>query len=219
MDRGVKIAIFVASILSLALGLIWDQVLSHARTHVEQTQPDAMGPQRMSASIGSPDIPRMQPTESITPAEPDPTSLPEPAAAEAAAAPTQSTHIVKSGDSWWKLAFTTYQDRGINTKDLQDANPTVKQLKVGMEIVIPAGKATLPVAKPVTQPEATRDTSAPARTGTATDTEYTVQDGDSWWKIAHVHFKQLGFETVEWERANPGINLRPGVKLKVPKKN
>jgi hypothetical protein len=26
MDRGVKIAIFVASIVSLALGLIWDQV-------------------------------------------------------------------------------------------------------------------------------------------------------------------------------------------------
>ena len=42
MDRGVKIAIFVASIGSLALGLIWDQVLSSAREAVKTEVADDM---------------------------------------------------------------------------------------------------------------------------------------------------------------------------------
>ncbi len=214
MDRGVKVAIFVASILSLALGLIWDQVLSHARTTVEESQQDELGPQRMSASIGSPDLPRMQPPESITPAEPV-DDAPQPEEQPIMVAPTQSTHTVQAGDSWWKLAYVTYKDRALSTKEIQDANPEVKTLKVGTTLVIPAGKASLPVvqnrdAQPREVP------TAPAGSETAAATEYEVQAGDSWWKIAYVHFKSRKLETSDLEKANPGVTLKPGIRVKIP---
>lgn len=214
MDRGVKVAIFVASILSLALGLIWDQVLSHARTTVEESQQDELGPQRMSASIGSPDLPRMQPPESITPAEPV-EDAPQPETPTAPTAPTQSTHTVQAGDSWWKLAHVTYKDRALSTKEIQDANPDVKTLKVGIALVIPAGKATLPVVQGrETQPREVPPT--PQAPENAAATEYEVQAGDSWWKIAYVHFKSRKLETSDLEKANPGVTLKPGIRVKIP---
>ncbi|MHC4840133.1 MAG: hypothetical protein ACYTDT_04115, partial [Planctomycetota bacterium] len=59
MDRGVKIAIFVASIGSLALGLIWDQVLTNAREAVKVDVADEMGPEVQEGRIGSPDLDRV----------------------------------------------------------------------------------------------------------------------------------------------------------------
>ncbi|MBX3459286.1 MAG: LysM peptidoglycan-binding domain-containing protein [Planctomycetes bacterium] len=216
MDRGVKIAIFVASIISLALGLIWDQVLNSARVAVQQEAPDELGPETMQARMGSPEIPR-----AALPADFDarPVDEPLPQHNEAPAEPDTTAqwteYTVAGGDSWWKLAHKTFKDRGLEISDLQGANPGV-QLKPGEKLRIPpfkgaqAGQAT-PAPKP-THP-AQPATSQPAASSAV---EYTVVEGDSWWKIAYVHFKSRGVTTEQLQAANPGVALRAGARIKVP---
>lgn len=152
MDRGVKIAIFVASVISLSLGLIWDQVLSQARVMVEQPAKDPMGPETMHASVGSPDIERMELVKAVeagaqaaqtaqAPA-PGPSEKPknaqDPVVADDARLPEVEYEVV-AGDNWWTIANRKFQERGWTSGDLEKYNNGAK-LVAGKKVRIPAGK-------------------------------------------------------------------------------
>lgn len=215
MDRGVKIAIFVASIASLGLGLIWDQVLSHARVMVEAESADVLAPQEIQAVVGSPDIARMDPpedletpfaiqnVEDLPPAEDEPADV---------AAPW-TDYVVQDGDSWWKLAHVTFKDRGLSSSDLERANNNVT-LVPGKTIKIPPSKEALNAGAPAPRAESTSTSNT--TTSSNGETEWVVQEGDSWWKIAYVHFKDRKLTSDDVANANPGVKLRPGVKVKIP---
>jgi hypothetical protein len=47
-------------------------------------------------------------------------------------------------------------------------------------------------------------------------TTYTIREGDSWWKIAHTHFRDRRLSSEDILRANPGIDLVPGNVIKIP---
>lgn len=149
MDRGVKIAIFVASIVSLALGLVWDQVLSQARVMVERPAENPMGPELVNANVGAPHLPRMELAEKVdaameaTPPELGGGTVP---AAASTSTPAMSApdlgateYEVQPGDSMWKIANRVFKDRGLTSKDIEDANPGVK-LVAGKKIKIPAAR-------------------------------------------------------------------------------
>ncbi len=216
MDRGVKIAIFVASIVSLALGLIWDQVLNQARTVAQQHTVDEFGPDLISAIVGPPEVPRLQPPEGFdvqpvpvedAPAtEHDNTSNPAPESPEPGG---WTEYTVAHGDSWWRIANTVFKDRGLDSADIQAANPG-KQLHPGVTIKIPPKPgAAAPTPAPSVAGYAAGNTQGPI--------DYVVQDGDSWWKIAYVHFKDRKRSTEDLKAANPGVStLRPGTSIKIP---
>lgn len=142
MDRGIKIAIFVASVISLGLGLIWDQVLSRARDVVADERPDVMGPERIEARVGPKDLQRQElPGEmaevNTAPAahkeEASPREAPPP---EPKAAGGIEEYVVQKGDSWWSIAHTRFKGRGVTTESLQQANPGVS-LKPGVKVKVP----------------------------------------------------------------------------------
>lgn len=147
MDRGVKIAIFVASIVSLVLGLVWDQVLSQARVMVERPAENPMGPEVINANVGAPNLPRMELLEkveaaaAVTPPELEGGVIaPQVGPSAAPAADTGVTEYeIQPGDSWWKIAHTRFKDRGLSSEEIAAANPGVK-LVAGKRIKIPAGK-------------------------------------------------------------------------------
>ncbi len=151
MDRGVKIAIFVASVVSLSLGLIWDQVLSQAREAVEQRPSDPMGPETMHASVGSPDIERMELVKAVqagaqaaVDAAPAPAATTGNTAQQPAVTPDDKQfpeveYEVVANDNWWAIANRKFQERGWSSSDLEKYNNGVK-LVAGKKIKIPAGK-------------------------------------------------------------------------------
>jgi len=142
MDRGVKIAIFVASIVSLGLGLIWDQVLNHAREVVAEDRGDGFTSEKLKARIGPRELQRQEiPAELAPDNAAKPKQEPETAAKPEAAQPEEKPnetdeYIVQSGDSWWKIAYTRLKGRGLTTESLQKANPGV-ELKPGVKLKIP----------------------------------------------------------------------------------
>ncbi|MCC7508805.1 MAG: LysM peptidoglycan-binding domain-containing protein [Planctomycetes bacterium] len=215
MDRGVKIAIFIASIVSLSLGLIWDQVLSNARVAVQSEEVDELGPETMQALVGPPEVLRAETPkefEAVKPQEAAAETSATSQSAPAATAPQWTEYVVLSGDSWWKLAHNKFKDRGLEISDLQAANPGV-ELKPGVKLRIPPFKGAGAVAAgPAVSQPATPQTPPNGVGGT----EYTVQEGDSWWKIAHVRFKDRGLSSEQLEAANPGVKLRAGSKIKIP---
>lgn len=144
MDKGVKIAIFVASVVSLGLGLVWDQVLSQARTVVETPAADELGPEIMDAHVGNPDTPRfdraIKPTtdESKEPTTPkDDTNEPKEVTPDTSNEWIEYT--VRAGDSWWRIAHERFKDRGLESSDIASANKGVKLIP-GKKIKIPPGK-------------------------------------------------------------------------------
>lgn len=216
MDRGVKIAIFVASIISLGLGLIWDQVLSHARVMVEQPADDTLAAETMDARMGSPDIDRLVVPDELDPqfqvksVETPTAETPEPEAAP----PVErewTEYTVQAGDSWWKLAYVTFKSRSLSSDDIMRANQG-KKLVPGEKIQIPPGKDAVQAGPP---PKAA-GSAQPAPVNSAGAMEYTVQEGDSWWKIAYVRFKDRGLTSKQLEEANPGVKLVAGAKVKIP---
>lgn len=212
MDRGVKIAIFVASIASLGLGLIWDQVLSHARVMVEDTPGDVLGPEVIDARVGSPDIARLDVPPDLDPQFPinNIEDLPPAADEPTETAAAWTDYVVQEGDSWWKLAHVTFKDRGLSSSDLERANNNVT-LVPGKTIKIPPNKDALKGGAP--EPRSTADSQPATAVG---QTEYVVQEGDSWWKIAYVRFKDRKLSSDDVANANPGVKLRAGVKIKIP---
>lgn len=215
MDRGVKIAIFIASIVSLALGLIWDQVLSNARVAVQTHEIDELGPEIMQARVGPPEVLRAEAPldfETVQPVETVGASDETSQAAPPSTAPQWTEYVVVAGDSWWKLAHGKFKDRGLEIADLQSANPGI-ELKPGVKLRVPPFKgagAAAPV--PVVSRPATPQSPASGAGGI----EYTVQEGDSWWKIAHERFKGRGLSSEQVEAANPGVKLRAGSKVRIP---
>lgn len=145
MDRGVKIALFVASLVSLALGLVWDQVLSQARVAVQKPAAGDMAPEELAARVGSPDIPRLELEQAIeeqkaAPQVAEPAPGPQQPAAKPAGQPAAETEYeVQAGDSWWSIANRKFKDRGLTSTDLEKANAGVT-LRPGKKIRIPAGK-------------------------------------------------------------------------------
>ena len=214
MDRGVKVAIFVASIASLGLGLIWDQVLSHARVMVESTPSDVLGPEIIDARVGSPDIARLDVPAELDPQFPiaDVEDLP-PAETEPVVDDAPWTdYVVQNGDSYWKLAHVIFKDRDLSSSDIERANGN-KALVPGKTIQIPPSKEALNSGVPAPQPERAESTDTSGSSGA---TEYEVKEGDSWWKIAYVHFKDRDLTSDDIANANPGVKLRAGVKVKIP---
>ena len=144
MDRGVKIAIFVASIISLGLGLIWDQVLNHAREVVAEDKGDGFHSEKLKARIGPKELQRQEIPAELAPdnaarpdQEPDAGSKPEGAKPEEKPVVGETEeYVVQSGDSWWKIAYTRLKGRGLTTEALQKANPGV-ELKPGVKLKIP----------------------------------------------------------------------------------
>ncbi|MCC6465241.1 MAG: LysM peptidoglycan-binding domain-containing protein [Planctomycetes bacterium] len=144
MDRGVKIALFVASLVSLALGLVWDQVLSQARVAVQKPQAGDLAPEELAARVGSPEIPRLELEQAIeeqqaAPQAAEPAPGPAVAAPQPAPAVAETEYEVQTGDSWWSIANRKFKDRGLSSTELEKANPGVT-LRPGKKIRIPAGK-------------------------------------------------------------------------------
>ncbi|MBE7492058.1 MAG: LysM peptidoglycan-binding domain-containing protein [Planctomycetes bacterium] len=145
MDRGVKIAIFAASIISLALGLVWDRVLSQARVMVEKPVEDPMGPERMNASVGAPNLPRLelvQKVDAAVEAAPPELTGPAPAVTPAPVPQPDAAELeyeIQQGDSWWSLANRRFKDRGWTSTELEKHNAGAK-LVPGRKIRIPAAK-------------------------------------------------------------------------------
>ncbi|MCB9894204.1 MAG: LysM peptidoglycan-binding domain-containing protein [Planctomycetes bacterium] len=216
MDRGVKIAIFVASIASLGLGLIWDQVLSHARVMVEESSQDELAAEVISAEMGPPGIDRLQPVDDLDPGFQVKTVDNPPDATESAGSTEEASapqgewteYTVQNGDSWWKLAHVTFKSRGLSSEDIERANKG-KVLRPGDKLLIPPGKEAIKAGPPAK--------SDPAPSGEpGKETEYIVQDGDSWWVIANRKFKDRGLSSDDIANANPGVKLVAGAKVKIP---
>ena len=123
-----------------------------------------------------------------------------------------NTYVVKEGDSWWKIAYVTYKERGISSLDLRNANPDVRVLKVGAKLFVPeASEEPEEVVQNDAQPEAKE---APA----TEETTYVVKEGDSWWKIAHVDFKDRELSWSDIHKANNGAKLEVGLQITIPAK-
>jgi hypothetical protein len=227
MDRGVKIAIFVASIVSLALGLIWDQVLNQARNVAQGStiNADELGSDLISAVVGPPEVPRLQPPEGFEVRPPaqdsshgDGQANPPADAENTPPAPVHSgweEYVLQKNDSAWALAHEKFRDRGLKVEDLEAANPGCKW-RVGDKVRIPPKSGA--VAPPPGSTTERQPTVAGYPNGNNANgpIEYVVQENDSWWKIAHVHFRDRGKSSDEIEAANPGKKLRPGVKITIP---
>jgi Tfp pilus assembly protein FimV len=226
MDRGVKIAIFVASIVSLALGLIWDQVLNQARTVAQDRtiNVDELGPDLISAVVGPPEVPRLKPPEGFEVRQPaeyaadgshQPATSTDPANQTPAPANNGwEEYTLQKNDSAWALAHDTFRDRGLKVEDLEAANPGCKW-RVGDKVRIPPKSGAVAPQSNTTERQPTVAGYANGNNANG-PIEYVVQENDSWWKIAHVHFKDRGKSSEEIEAANPGKKLRPGVKITIP---
>lgn len=154
MDRGVKIAIFVASVVSLGLGLIWDQVLNHAREVVAEDKGDGFHSEKLKARIGPKDLQRQEiPAElapdNVAPVSPKATDDPTPSEAAVHAATEDFTlYVVKDGDIAANICHRMFKDRNLTTVDLAAANPgiDVAKIKPGMKLKIPKKGTKRPTA-------------------------------------------------------------------------
>jgi len=148
-------------------------------------------------------------------------------------------HTVQRGDSLWSVS----KKYGCTISELAAANSISRGsvLSVGQSLLIPVSKSptaatasttgstgtTAPAAAPTTelqpagttaaQPTATEGTSTPTPRAGSYETEYyTVQQGDSFWKIA----RQCGVSSTELMSLNDTSDsrLKIGQKILVPKK-
>ena len=161
-------------------------------------QPEGMLPAASSNDVAS--IPNPQgPANVSTPGAPT-------TSADMTAAPVTAarTHIVKKGDSLWKIAKT----EGISVSILCRANKLTKtsKLKIGQKLTIPAAKTAAPVAPDTTAAA----TPPPDIIGAG----YTVKPGDSLWKIA----KAQGVSVAAIKQINnlTSDSLKIGQKLRIP---
>ena len=103
-----------------------------------------------------------------------------------------------------------FKDRGLSSSDIMNANKG-KVLRPGEVLRVPPSKEALKEGVPPAHTES-KKSNAPA----AGATEYEVQDGDSWWKIAYVVFKDRKLSTDDLQKANPGVKLVAGKTIKIP---
>jgi murein DD-endopeptidase MepM/ murein hydrolase activator NlpD len=111
-------------------------------------------------------------------------------------AQSQAFHVVRQGDSLWRVA----RQYGVDVRSLMRTNNLNEKsiLQVGMRLVIPGRTGT-----------------APSRVSAAVYDTYTVQKGDTLWSIS----RRLGISLKELLQANglkENATLRIGQKLRVP---
>ena len=144
MDRGVKIAIFVASIVSLGLGLIWDQVLNHAREVVAEDKGDGFHSEKLKARIGPKDLQRQELPAELVPdnaasVEPAASDKPVPSEVKAVVEESFTEYVVREGDIASNICHKMFKDRNLTTLDLAAANPgiDIAKIKPGMKLKVP----------------------------------------------------------------------------------
>ena len=115
------------------------------------------------------------------------------------------SYTVQAGDSYWRIA----NKYGISIEELQRLNGTSSYfLYPGQSLVVPGSASTTSGSASSTSTTSTRS-AAPAAGGS-----YTVQAGDSYWRIAN----KYGISIQELQRLNgtSDYTLHPGQSIKVP---
>lgn len=151
MDRGIKIAILVACVLSLGLGLIWDRVIDTARTAaLPAREKSALGPDPAAMTVGDMRLPRAEAAvrdganTTVEAAAETPAVMPGGSRTSGVTASPKSAgsgypehirpylqdgkYVVQPGDSPWKVANTEkrFKFHGKNSTDWTNANPNAK---------------------------------------------------------------------------------------------
>jgi LysM repeat protein len=133
---------------------------------------------------------------------------------------TPITHTVVKGDSFWKIA----RKYGVSKDELAECNnlDLQKPLKTGTVLVVPPGGTINYVAKPTKVRKKTpavktkpKKTSPVAVAATNNDGTYTVQSGDSLWKISR-KFKITTKALIEANGIDRKRPILPGTKLVIP---
>ena len=117
------------------------------------------------------------------------------------------SYTVQAGDSYWRIA----NKYGISIEELQRLNGTSSYfLYPGQSLVVPGSASTTSGSASSTSSSTTSTRSAAPVAGGS----YTVQAGDSYWRIAN----KYGISISELQRLNgtSDYNLYPGQSLKVP---
>ena len=117
------------------------------------------------------------------------------------------SYTVQAGDSYWRIA----NKYGISIEELQRLNGTSSYfLYPGQSLVVPGSASTTSGSAASTSSSTTSTRSAAPSAGGS----YTVQAGDSYWRIAN----KYGISISELQRLNGTSNyfLYPGQSLKVP---
>jgi nucleoid-associated protein YgaU len=116
----------------------------------------------------------------------------------------EQTHKVEKGESLWKIA-EKYLGKGSDWKKIADANniSTPSEIEVGQSLIIPALALDSPqpvaVESPTPKPQITKE--AASIDASIKENSYTVEKGDSLWKIA-VRAYGDGYKWVEIAKAN-----------------
>ena len=142
------------------------------------------------------------PAKADTPAEKPSTETSKPAESTT----TKASYTVQSGDSLWRISHKY----GVSIQDLMTWNKLGSgyMLHPGDKLVVQApAKAAAPAEKPRTE------ASKPAET-TTPKTSYTVQSGDSLWRISHKYGVSIQ-DLMTWNKLGSGYMLHPGDKLVV----
>ena len=125
------------------------------------------------------------------------------------------SYTVQAGDSYWRIA----NKYGISISELQRLNGTSNYfLYPGQSIKVPgsgsASATPAPASNTASTTPAPAETPAPAPAPSTGGGNYTVQAGDSYWRIAN----KYGISISELQRLNGTSNyfLYPGQSIKVP---
>ena len=116
------------------------------------------------------------------------------------------SYTVQAGDSYWRIA----NKYGISIQELQRLNGTSDYtLHPGQSIKVPGSGTNVSASSNSSSASTSTTSAAPAAGGS-----YTVQAGDSYWRIAN----KYGISISELQRLNgtSDYNLYPGQSLKVP---
>lgn len=162
--------------------------------------------------------PVSQPQPVVTPVE-EPAPLPPPQKkVEKPAKQEKIIHVVKKGDSFWKLAAAY----GVTVKAITDANPGVapSKLYVGRKIVIPAPSKSPKKVKASTAPAKGKKTARKTKKTTVKESapgeRYIVRKGDSISKIA-ARYKVRSADLIAVNKLSVDKPLWVGQKLIIPK--
>ncbi|MCY3051882.1 LysM peptidoglycan-binding domain-containing protein [Aerococcus urinae] len=121
-----------------------------------------------------------------------------------------SSYTVQSGDSLWRIS----NKYGVSIQDLMTWNKlgTNYMLHPGDKLVVKApAKAETPAEKP--NAEKPTETTKPAES-TGSSSSYTVQSGDSLWRISKKYFVSIQ-DLMTWNKLGANYMLHPGDKLVV----
>ncbi|HUJ12024.1 MAG TPA: LysM peptidoglycan-binding domain-containing protein [Verrucomicrobiae bacterium] len=144
----------------------------------------------------------------LTPATP----VTPPPVEAAAPAPATRTHVVKKGDSLWRIAKLENTSVG----ELARANKLTKTstLKIGQKLTIPAAKTEPPTVAAAAVAPVSPDAGAAPASADVSGANYTVKSGDSLWKIARQ--QKLTVAAIKQANNLTSDSLKIGQKLRIP---